>query len=272
MTYPYIDPVIIQIGRLQVRWYGLMYIIGFVLAYIIFRRNAKTGRIDLTGDEIGDLLTYCIGGVVIGGRLGYCIIYDFLYYASNPLKLFALWEGGMSFHGGMMGVILAGWVFAKVKNRSFLSLADMGALAAPIGLFFGRIGNFINGELYGRIAPVSWGVVFPGGGKLPRHPSQLYEAFFEGLVLFIILQILNYRKVPRGIILGTFLLGYGFFRFFIEFFREPDPQIGFVVDPFTMGQILCVIMMACGIFVYWWRWKLEKRVRYNRSASGETKS
>ena len=261
MKYPYIDPVIVQIGKIQVKWYGLMYIIGFLSAYFILRRNAKKGRIDLTTAEIGDFLTYCIAGVMIGGRVGYCIFYNFLFYLAHPLKVFAVWEGGMSFHGGAIGVIVAGWIFASVKKKPYLALADMGALTAPVGIFFGRIGNFINGELYGRVTDVSWGMVFPGAGDLPRHPSQLYESFFEGLVLFLILTILNNRIVPRGFILGTFFLAYGLFRFFLEFFREPDPQIGFFLNSFTMGQVLCSIMVACGIFIYWISLKIEKKVK-----------
>ncbi|MFC1825714.1 prolipoprotein diacylglyceryl transferase [Thermodesulfobacteriota bacterium] len=249
MTYPTIDPVLIQFGPLQLRWYGLMYIFGFLAAYFIFLRGSKKGTHDLSKKEIGDLLTYCIAGLVIGARLGYCLFYNFSYYLHHPLKILAVWEGGMSFHGGALGVLIVGWIFSIRNNKPFFTLADLGALAAPIGLFFGRIGNFINGELYGRKTDVPWGMVFPGAGDFPRHPSQLYEALLEGLVLFLILFLLSRRRRARGFLFGTFLSGYGLFRFLIEFYREPDPQLGFVLGPFTMGQILCAIMMACGVYV-----------------------
>jgi len=251
MRYPNIDPVLIHVGPFAVRWYGLMYVVGFLLGYFLLLKLSQREEYDLTKQEVGDLLYFCIAGLVLGARLGYCLIYNFSYYVHEPLKIFAVWEGGMSFHGGLAGAAIAGWVFAHRRHKSLLMIADLGAVAAPLGLFFGRIGNFINGELYGRVTSMPWGMVFPGAGNLPRHPSQLYEAFFEGLILFCILIWLSRKRHPRGFLMASFLTGYGVFRFFLEFFREPDPQIGFVVGPFTMGQILCSIMVAAGIALFY---------------------
>jgi len=251
MKYPHIDPVLIHFGPFAVRWYGLMYVVGFLLGYFLLLKFSQREQYDLTKDEVGDLLYFCIAGLVIGARLGYCLIYNFSYYMHEPLKMFAVWEGGMSFHGGLAGAAIAGWFFAHRRNKSLLMIADLGAVAAPLGLFFGRIGNFINGELYGRVTTVPWGMVFPGAGNFPRHPSQLYEAFLEGVVLFSILLWLSRKRRPHGFLMASFLTGYGVFRFFLEFFREPDPQIGFVIGPFTMGQVLCSIMVAAGILLFW---------------------
>jgi phosphatidylglycerol:prolipoprotein diacylglycerol transferase len=246
MKYPTIDPVLIDLGPLQIRWYGLMYVIAFLLAYTILIRVSRAKRLDLTKQDIGDFLTYVIIGVILGARLGYCIIYNGAYYFHNPWKVFAVWEGGMSFHGGLAGVLLAGWLYTKRRRKSFWVLADLTALAAPLGLFFGRIGNFINGELIGRVTDSPLGMVFPGAGSLPRHPSQLYEALSEGILLFFILLLISRKKMPSGVVLAAFFLGYGVFRFFIEFFREPDPQVGFIFDYLTMGQILCLAMIIAG--------------------------
>ncbi|MEJ2025675.1 MAG: prolipoprotein diacylglyceryl transferase, partial [Deltaproteobacteria bacterium] len=191
MTYPLIDPVLIQVGPFAVRWYGLMYVVGFLLGYFLLRNLSRREQYDLTKEEVGDLLYYCMVGLVVGARLGYCFIYNFSYYLSEPLKIFAVWEGGMSFHGGLAGTAVAGWIFSHRRRKSLLMIADMGAVAAPLGLFFGRIGNFINGELYGRETTLPWGIVFPGAGNVPRHPSQLYEALFEGVILFVVLFLLS---------------------------------------------------------------------------------
>ena len=250
MTYPTIDPVLIHLGPLQIRWYGLMYIIAFVLAYIVLIKASQRKGYDLTRQNVGDFLTYAIVGVIVGARFGYCAFYNPSYYVLNPLKVFAVWEGGMSFHGGLIGVFVGGWLYTRKTGKSYLALGDLAALAAPLGLFFGRIGNFINAELYGRVTDASWGMVFPDAGPLPRHPSQLYEAFFEGLVLFILLLFLSRKKMPKGFLLATLLVGYGFFRFFLEFFREPDPQMGFVLGPLTMGQILCMAMVLAGFGLF----------------------
>lgn len=255
MKYPEIDPVLVHIGPLQLRWYGLMYIIGFVLAYVILVNVSKKRNYDMTKAEIEDLLAYCVTGLIIGARLGYCLFYNFWFYLENPLRIFAVWEGGMSFHGGLIGLILAGWIYSRVKKMQFLRLADMGALAAPPGLFFGRMGNFINAELYGRVTDMPWGMIFPGAGSLPRHPSQIYEAFFEGIVLFILLYAVHLKSRTTGIVISSFLIFYGCIRFFLEFFRQPDLQLGCILGPLTMGQILCVIMAAAGSVLLFMRLK-----------------
>lgn len=260
MTYPSLDPVLIHLGPLQVRWYGLMYVIAFALAYIILVKTPQRKESGLTRQDIGDFLTYAIMGVIVGARLGYCVFYNLPYYADNPLKVFAVWEGGMSFHGGLIGVIVAGWAYCQNHRKRLLAVGDLAVIAAPLGLFFGRIGNFINAELYGRVTRVPWAMVFPDAGNLPRHPSQLYEAFFEGLVLFFLLFFLSKRKRPKGFLLATFLVGYGFLRFFLEFFRQPDPQLGFVLGPFTMGQVLCTVMVIAGICLFWFSSKEANHV------------
>jgi phosphatidylglycerol---prolipoprotein diacylglyceryl transferase len=253
MKYPNIDPVLVNIwGPLQIRWYGLMYVIGFVIAFLIVNSASKRRGNGLSRMEIEDLFAYSIAGLIIGARVGYCIIYDFSYYMTRPLEFIMPWKGGMSFHGGLVGLLLAGYIFAKRRNKNFMMLADMGALSAPPGLFFGRIGNFINGELYGRITDVPWGMVFPGGGQQPRHPSQLYEASLEGFILFIIVYGLSYKTKVHGMILSAFLFFYGLFRFILEFFRQPDIQKGFVIGPFSMGQVLCFMMMGLGVYIFFY--------------------
>ena len=201
-----------------------------------------------------DLLVYVTAGIILGGRLGYVFFYSPSFFFQNPMEIFMIWRGGMSFHGGFLGVIVAAFVFASRNNIHTLYLADILACVAPIGLFFGRIANFINSELYGRVTDAPWGIIFPNGGSLPRHPSQLYEAFLEGLVLFIVLITANYMTKARffpGTLLGLFLLGYGIFRSFVELFREPDSHIGFIFNNITMGQILSVPMIFIGIlFLY----------------------
>jgi phosphatidylglycerol:prolipoprotein diacylglycerol transferase len=246
MKYPHFDPVLIDFGPLQIRWYGLMYVIAFSLAYFVMVRISKTKDLGITKQDIGDFLTYAIVGIILGARLGYCFLYNGLYYVQNPLKVLAVWEGGMSFHGGLVGIVVAGWIYIQKTGKPFWVFADLAALAAPLGLFFGRIGNFINAELYGRVTDAPWGMVFPDAGGLPRHPSQLYEALMEGLLLFFFLFWLSKKKTMEGKLLPVFLIGYGTSRFVVEFFREPDPQVGFVLGPFTMGQVLCAMMVLVG--------------------------
>ncbi|HNQ86134.1 MAG TPA: prolipoprotein diacylglyceryl transferase [Deltaproteobacteria bacterium] len=258
MTYPQIDPVIVHLGPLQLRWYGLMYVIGFIVAYFVTVHICRRRGHPMTRTDVEDFVTYCILGLVLGARIGYCLIYNPVYYLTNPLKFLAVWEGGMSFHGGLIGLVLTGILFARARGKPFLLLADLGGLAATPGLFFGRIGNFINAELFGRVTDVPWGMVFPGGGPLPRHPSQLYEAFSEGLLLFVILYVLSRKVNTRGVVFGVFLAGYGLLRFIMEFFREPDPQIGFVFLSLTMGQTLCLIMVAAGLGLIGWRLKSRR--------------
>ncbi len=256
LSYPQIDPVIIHLGPLAVRWYGLMYILGFIAAYIFIQRQKPARAIGLQGAVLQDLFVYLILGLVVGARLGYVVFYQYaawLYYIQNPLAIIAVWEGGMSFHGGMLGVVAAIWYFSFRRNLPFWCVADSVAVVAPIGLGLGRIGNFINAELYGRVTSMPWGMVFPEGGSLPRHPSQLYQAFFEGLLLFVILWILRKRDLPDGRVGAAFVFLYGLLRFFTEFFREPDSHIGLLANFLSMGQILCIGMMLAGILLWYCR-------------------
>jgi phosphatidylglycerol:prolipoprotein diacylglycerol transferase len=249
MQFPNIDPVFLRIGPLQFRWYGLMYILGFIATYFILRSESARKKLPLTKDDVADLVFYGAMGVVLGGRLGYILFYNLGFYLATPLRVFAVWEGGMSFHGGFLGVILAFVLYARRKGISFWTLIDMAALCAPVGLGLGRLGNFINGELYGRQTDVPWGIVFPGGGGVPRHPSQLYEAFLEGLVLFLIVRFASRRTSVTGIPAWTFCAGYGLFRFIVEFFRQPDAQLGIFLGLFSMGQFLSLPMFLLGSYM-----------------------
>jgi phosphatidylglycerol---prolipoprotein diacylglyceryl transferase len=252
MRFPQINPVFLSIGPLQFRWYGLMYVLGFVATYFILRSEVRRKQLSLTKDDVADLVFFGAMGVVLGGRLGYILFYDLGVYLANPLQVFAVWKGGMSFHGGFLGVILSFVLFARRKKIPFWTLIDMAAQCAPVGLGLGRIGNFINGELYGRPTDVPWGMIFPGGGELPRHPSQLYEAFLEGVVLFFMVRIMARRSDVTGIPAWTFCAGYGLFRFIVEFFRQPDAQIGTFLDFFSMGQLLSLPMFLVGSFMIFW--------------------
>jgi len=246
LTPPQIDPIIFRIGPLAVRWYGMMYLLGFVSGYFLIRKLAKVRNLDLSADAVSDLLFYCVLGVVLGGRLGYVLFYNLANYLQHPLQIFAVWEGGMSFHGGLSGVIVAVIWFCRSRKIHVLALGDILVISATIGLGLGRIGNFINGELWGRVTNVPWGVVFPAAGSMPRHPSQLYEAFYEGPILFFLLLLLLKRVKSQGTVFFSFFLLYGGGRFIIEFFRQPDEQLGFLWGGATMGQILCLIMMLIG--------------------------
>jgi len=247
LSYPHIDPIIFRIGPLAVRWYGLMYLLGFIAAYFIIQALAKRRGLQLDRDGLSDLLFYAALGVILGGRLGYTLFYKFPYYMRHPLEIFAIWEGGMSFHGGLLGVIIAVIIFCRKRNLSILLTGDILVTAATVGLGFGRIGNFINGELWGRVTDVPWGMVFPHAGPYPRHPSQLYESFLEGVVLFIILWMLHKKNPPKGVPLFTFVFFYGIFRFFVEFFRQPDAHLGFLWGGATMGQLLSLPMIFIGM-------------------------
>ena len=246
MTFPQIDPVLVSVGPFAVRWYGLMYLFGFLAAWTLGRSRAKRGN-TFTVREFDDILTWGCFGVLVGARLGYVLFYDFAYYLERPLEIFYLQRGGMSFHGGMLGVIFFMWYAARQRGKTLFQTMDFVAPLVPPGLFFGRLGNFINGELWGRVTDASVGMVFPGGGPLPRHPSQLYEAALEGVVFFLILWIYSAKPRPRCAVSGLFLLGYGTFRFIVEFFREPDAHLGFVAFNFlSMGQMLCIPMLLFG--------------------------
>lgn len=264
LTFPEIDPVLVSFGFLKIRWYGLMYLFGFMAAYFLVLRQIKRFRWDELGAHFENVNIYLILGVILGGRLGYVMFYQPGYYLRHPLEILATWEGGMSFHGGCIGVILAGVLYCRYHRLDFWTGADIYVVTVPIGLGLGRIGNFINGELFGRVTDAPWGMVFPDGGPLPRHPSQLYEAALEGLALFTLLWLLKDRPWrsppsrlwPRGSMLAMFLAGYGIMRFIVEYFREPDSYLGEVLLGFTMGQVLSSAMIAAGLLLWLWRAKM----------------
>jgi len=251
LEFPNINPVAVDLGIIKIRWYALSYIVGILLSWFLILKIIKIKKIDLNSKEISDLVSNCMIGIIIGGRLGYVFFYNPEYYSNNLLEIFKIWNGGMSFHGGFIGVIFAVIYSSKLFKIPILTFADLIAIVAPVGLFFGRLANFINGELFGRTTNHSFGIIFPNGGDVPRHPSQLYEAFFEGIVLFIILWVMMYifdlLKKP-GIITSLFIFFYGVFRFFIEFFREPDQHIGLLYFDFSMGQILSFPMILIGLY------------------------
>lgn len=247
-----LNPVLLNLGGLQIRWYGLMYVVGFVIAGFLFKKLVKSGFFKIKEEKIDSLITTLIVSMFLGARFAYVFIYNWDYYSQHLLELLAVWQGGLSFHGAVAGMCIGGWIFAVREKISWFEVMDALALAGAQGLFFGRMGNFINGELFGR-ATDSWvGIVFPEGGLMPRHPSQLYEAIFEGIILFLILWAMKRRVKFYGVISAMFVGGYGFFRFLIEFFREPDAQLGYYFGGVTMGQILCFLMMliAVGMYLY----------------------
>ncbi|MDA8106880.1 MAG: prolipoprotein diacylglyceryl transferase [Nitrospiraceae bacterium] len=253
IPYPHIDPVIVRIGPFSVRWYGMMYLLGFTASFLLVRYQIKKKGLNFAKDFVDSLYSYLILGLLLGARLGYVLFYDLAAYVRHPLEIFAVWHGGMSFHGGLIGSILAGILFCRKYKVDFWQVSDLVIVTAPIGLGLGRLGNFINGELYGRVTNVPWAMVFPGGGPLPRHPSQLYEFFLEGVVLFTILWLLKDRFSRSGLLTSLFIILYGTFRFTLEFFREPDVQLGYILGPFTMGQLLSSAMIAVGLFIFFVR-------------------
>ena len=250
MNLAQIDPVALSIGSLQLRWYGLMYLAGFGLGWMLGRWRASRPGSGWTGPDVDDLLTCVMIGIILGGRLGYVLFYDLPVYTHDPMEIVRIWNGGMSFHGGLLGVLGAFWYFARTRGRTFLEVSDFIAPLIPQGLFFGRLGNFINGELWGKVSDAPWAVVFPGAGPLPRHPSQLYEAALEGLLLFIMLWVFSLKPRKVGAISGLFALGYGVFRFAVEFVRMPDVQLGYLAFGWlTMGQLLCVPLILAGLWL-----------------------
>jgi len=258
LPFPAIDPVLIQVGPLAIRWYALAYIFGILLGWLYARaliRNEKLwgGPAPMTVVDFDDFVLWVTLGIILGGRFGYVLFYNPAHFAANPLEIFQLWHGGMSFHGGFAGCVAAVMLFAWQRGIPILSLGDLTCAVAPIGLTLGRIANFINGELWGRAADVPWAMVFPGAGPMPRHPSQLYEATLEGAVLLAVLALLIRAGALRrpGLILGAFSLGYGIARSFCEFFREPDAQLGFLWGGMTMGMLLSVPLMIAGIVLIW---------------------
>lgn len=260
MPFPDIDPILIQIGPFAIRWYALAYIAGLILGWRYVVMLAEADRLwpkksPLTRNDVDDMLLWVALGVILGGRLGYVAFYNPGHYLWHPVEILYVWQGGMSFHGGAAGVLVAMALFARARKLPLTSLMDVTSAAATIGLFFGRIANFINAELWGRVTDAPWGVVFPNGGPLPRHPSQLYQAALEGLLLFAILWFLIWRlgalKKP-GVVTGAFVCGYGIARTFVEFFREPDAQIGYLAGGWlTMGMVLSIPMALAGAALMW---------------------
>jgi phosphatidylglycerol:prolipoprotein diacylglycerol transferase len=258
--HPQFDPVALHLGPLAIRWYGLMYLIGFSLVWWIGRRRiaARPGGV-WSEKDLSDALFYGILGTIIGGRLGYVLFYKAGEYLAEPWRIFFVWEGGMSFHGGMIGVILAMWLFARTRKQDWLAITDFIAPLVPIGLATGRLGNFINAELWGRPTNVPWAMVFPNVDTLPRHPSQLYELALEGVALFVILWWYSSKPRPRGAVSGLFLICYGCFRFAVEFTRQPDSFLGVLALGLTMGQWLSLPMIILGVVLLARAYRQEER-------------
>lgn len=253
--YQSLNPIAVTIGPFAIRWYGLAYLAGFVCAGLVMRALARRWRLDISGDDVVSVMIGIAFGVIVGARLFYVLFYGAGYYLAHPLEVFATWDGGMSFHGGLVGAIAGGYIVSRSLHISFATICDLAACGAPVGLFFGRCANFINGELWGKETSLPWGVMFSdtGGGAVYRHPSQLYEALLEGVVLFVIMMVLSRKRPPRpqGTFIGTFLACYGVFRFLIEFVRLPDAQLGYLLgtDWLTMGQCLSAPLVLIGIIV-----------------------
>jgi phosphatidylglycerol:prolipoprotein diacylglycerol transferase len=254
LPFPAIDPVLVEIGPLAIRWYALAYIAGIVLGWMLARRMAALPPPVATREQVDDFLTWVTVGIILGGRLGYVLFYRPGHYLQHPEEILAVWQGGMSFHGGLLGVMLALLLFCRRQGIDALGFGDRVASVVPIGLLFGRLANFINGELWGRVSDVPWAMVFPTGGPEPRHPSQLYQAFLEGACLLLLMQVLVHRpglRARRGFLVGAFLAGYAVARIIGELFRQPDPQLGFLLGGATMGQLLSLPMLAMGAWLMW---------------------
>ena len=262
LHYPHMDPIALEIGPLKVHWYGLMYLFGFLSGWFLGVYRAKKPYSPIKPEQVGDVIFYISLGVVLGGRLGYVIFYNFDMYMHNPISIFYVWDGGMSFHGGFIGVLIAFYLYSKKYVINFFDLAEFFAPMVPIGLGAGRIGNFINGELWGRVTTSPIGMVFPTGGPLPRYPSQLIEFFLEGVVLFTVLWCTTIKPKPRFYMFGMFLTLYGLFRIIAEHFRQPDPQLGYILfNCITMGQILSIPMVIAGIIFLRLAYKNSKKAQ-----------
>ncbi len=258
LAYPDISPIAFHLGPLPVHWYGLMYLLGIGLGWVLLAWRAQQPTRGFARAEVGDIIFAVALGVILGGRLGYMFFYNFYTTVHAPWKIFYLWDGGMSFHGGLLGVIIAMYCYAKKHQHTFLTLTDFIAPVVPLGLGAGRIGNFINGELWGKITTVPWAMVFPTGGPWPRHPSQLYEFLLEGVLLFIILWGYSNKPRPLGAVSAMFLMFYGYFRFFVEFFRVPDAQIGYLAYGWlTEGQLLSLPMIMIGVGMLAWVYRRQ---------------
>jgi phosphatidylglycerol:prolipoprotein diacylglycerol transferase len=261
LTHPQIDPVAVSLGPVQIHWYGLMYLVGFLAFWWLGKRRAqRQAWSPVKPEQVADMLFYGALGVILGGRIGYVLFYDLAGVIEDPVRLIRIWEGGMSFHGGLAGVLLAMLWVARKYGTTFLRLGDFVAPMIPIGLGAGRIGNFINGELWGRVTDLPWGMVFPHGGPLPRHPSQLYQFALEGVVLFAVLWVFSSRQRPVGAVSGLFLALYAVFRFAVEFVREPDAHLSFIAFGWlTMGQLLSLPMFVAGVALMVWAYRTDRR-------------
>lgn len=255
LHYPDINPVGFQLGPITIHWYGLLEIISFAIATVWLIRRGRAAHWAWNKEQVVDLEFYVAVGAIFGGRIGYVLWYNLPYYLDYPGKILAIWDGGMSFHGGLLGVVLACWAYARRHQRAFLPTLDFVAPAVPIGLGLGRLANFINDQLFGRISDLPWAMVFPAGGPQPRQPSQIYEFLLEGVVLFLILAIYSRKARPAGAVGGLFVFFYGCFRFLVEFTRQPDIQLGFVLGHFTMGQVLSLPMIVIGPLIVWWAYR-----------------
>ena len=265
LPYPNIDPVALDLGFLQIHWYGLMYLVGIGGAWFLASRRLHAFDPTWSKEKLSDLVFWVAMGVIVGGRLGYVLFYDLPAYIANPLLILEVWKGGMSFHGGLLGVMLATLWFARRNGKSFFELMDFIAPLVPIGLGAGRIGNFINAELWGKVSDVPWAMVFPTGGPLPRHPSQLYQFALEGVALFVILWIYSRKPRPTMAVSGLFAVCYGIFRFIVEFVRVPDAQLGYLAWGWlTMGQVLCVPMVLAGLGLMVYAYKRQGAVEVVR--------
>ena len=250
LSFPDISPIMFSIGPLAIRWYSMAYLVGIVAGWMLVNRNVRINKLGLEKTQIEDLMFYITLGIILGGRLGYAIFYGGAEMWLKPWRLLEIWKGGMSFHGGVVGVIAAVWLFSRKIKYSFLALTDLAVLYAPIGIFLGRLANFVNDELWGRVTTVPWAVRFPAGGYLPRHPSQLYEGLLEGVLMFVVLNLLwQLPKIRRihGVVSALFIILYGCFRIILEQFREPDAQLGFFFGGVTMGQMLSIPLMVGGL-------------------------